>query len=38
MVALQGRQVVRVPISQAVAQLKTVDKELFSSVAEVFFG
>ncbi|MHB8458348.1 MAG: ATP-dependent 6-phosphofructokinase, partial [Acidimicrobiales bacterium] len=38
MVALHGTRIERVPIADAVAQLKTLDKELFSSVAEVFFG
>ena len=38
MVALQGGDIVRVPIADAVGQLKTVDKELFHGVAEVFFS
>jgi len=38
MVALHGTQVERVPIADAVAQLKTLDPELFASVAQVFFG
>jgi len=38
MVALQGGEIVRVPIAEAVGQLKTVDKELFHGVAEVFFS
>ena len=38
MVALHGPSIERVPISEAVGQLKTLDKELFESVAEVFFG
>jgi phosphofructokinase-like protein len=38
MVALHGARLERVPIADAIAQLKTIDKELFSSVAEVFFG
>ncbi|MGO9197396.1 MAG: ATP-dependent 6-phosphofructokinase [Acidimicrobiales bacterium] len=38
MVALHGARIERVPIAEAVAQLKTLDKELFESVAEVFFG
>jgi len=37
MVALQAGQIVRVPLSDAVAQLKTVDPELVA-VAEVFYG
>ena len=37
MVALQGGQIVRVPIADAVGQLKTVDADLFHGVAEVFF-
>jgi phosphofructokinase-like protein len=37
MVALQGTNVVRVPIEAGVAQLKTVDGRLFET-AEVFFG
>jgi 6-phosphofructokinase 1 len=38
MVALHGSHVERVPIAAAVAKLKTLDPELFRSVAEVFFG
>ncbi|MBV8979535.1 MAG: 6-phosphofructokinase [Acidimicrobiia bacterium] len=38
MVAVQGGEIVRVPIADAVGQLKTVDKELFHGVAEVFFS
>ena len=38
MVALHGPRVERVPIEEAVAQLKLIDPELFRSVAEVFFG
>lgn len=38
MVALHGQHIERVPIADAVAQLKLVDPELFRSVAEVFFG
>jgi 6-phosphofructokinase 1 len=38
MVALHGTRIERVPIADAVAQLKTVDPDLFASVAEVFFG
>jgi ATP-dependent phosphofructokinase / diphosphate-dependent phosphofructokinase len=37
MVALQAGQIVRVPIAEAVKQLKTVDPELLE-VAEVFYG
>jgi ATP-dependent phosphofructokinase / diphosphate-dependent phosphofructokinase len=37
MVALQGTKIVRVPISEATAKLKTVDPELYEE-AEVFFG
>jgi 6-phosphofructokinase 1 len=38
MVALHGPAVERVPIYEAIAELKRLDKRLFSSVAEVFFG
>ena len=37
MVALQAGKIVQVPIADAVAELKTVDRELFHGVAEVFF-
>jgi 6-phosphofructokinase 1 len=37
MVALRGTEIVRVPLSDAVADLKTVPAELYSE-AEVFFG
>lgn len=37
MVAIQGNSVVRVPLSEGVGKLKTVDKEIFA-VAETFFG
>jgi 6-phosphofructokinase 1 len=37
MVALQGNQVVRVPLEAAVAKLKTVDMQLYD-IAKVFFG
>lgn len=37
MVALQSGRIVRVPLAEAVAELKTVDPELVS-VAEVFYG
>jgi phosphofructokinase-like protein len=38
MVALKAGKIVRVPLSDAVATLKTIDKELYHGVAEVFFG
>jgi len=38
MVALRGTDVVRVPLSEAVGELKTIDRELYHHVAEVFFG
>ena len=38
MVALQADQIVRVPLSDAVKELKTVDHELLHDVAEVFWG
>ncbi len=37
MVALQGTEIVRVPIEEGVRELKTVDRRLFD-VASVFFG
>ncbi|MEA2477576.1 MAG: ATP-dependent phosphofructokinase / diphosphate-dependent phosphofructokinase, partial [Actinomycetota bacterium] len=37
MVALQGTRIVRVPLSEAVGQLKTLDPDLYAT-AEVFFG
>jgi len=37
MVALQGGEIVRVPLSEAVGTLKTVDPALYHGVAEVFF-
>ncbi|MHB8511175.1 MAG: 6-phosphofructokinase [Actinomycetota bacterium] len=37
MVAIQGNKIVRVPLSEGVGTLKTVDPEIFK-VAEVFFG
>jgi ATP-dependent phosphofructokinase / diphosphate-dependent phosphofructokinase len=37
MVALRGTDIVRVPIGEAVTELKTVDPELYET-AEVFFG
>jgi 6-phosphofructokinase 1 len=38
MVALQANHIVRVPLSEALATLKTVDPELLHNVAEVFYG
>ena len=38
MVALQGGQIVRVPLAEAVGTLKTVDPDLYHGVAEVFFA
>jgi phosphofructokinase-like protein len=38
MVALRGDAIVRVPLADAVGELKTVDPQLFHGVAEVFFG
>jgi len=38
MVALQAGQIVRVPLSEAVGESKTVDPGLFHGVAEQFFG
>jgi phosphofructokinase-like protein len=38
MVALQADHIVRVPLSDALIKLKTVDPELLHGVAEVFFG
>jgi 6-phosphofructokinase 1 len=37
MVALRGTQIVRVPLAEAVATLKTVPEERYAE-AEVFFG
>ena len=37
MVALQAGHIVRVPLADAVGELKTVDPELYHGVAEVFF-
>ena len=37
MVALRGTDVVRVPLSEATAKLKTVDPKLYDEVG-VFFG
>ena len=38
MVALRADQIVRVPLEEVVAELKTVDPTLLHNVAEVFFG
>ena len=38
MVALQAAEIVRVPLTEAVSSLKTVDQDLYHGVAEVFFG
>ncbi len=38
MVALRAGEIVRVPLSDALAELKTVDRRLVHHVAEVFFG
>ena len=38
MVALRGGDIVRVPLAEAVTELKTVDPELFRHVAVPFFG
>jgi phosphofructokinase-like protein len=38
MVALQAGEIVRVPLSEAVGTLKTVDPALYHGVAEVFFA
>jgi 6-phosphofructokinase 1 len=38
MVALQGGEIVRVPLSEAVGTLKIVDPALYHGVAEVFFA
>jgi 6-phosphofructokinase 1 len=38
MVALQAGEIVRVPLAEAVGELKTVDPELFRHVAVPFFG
>jgi 6-phosphofructokinase 1 len=37
MVALRGTEIVRVPLSEATSELKTVRPELYAE-AEVFFG
>ena len=38
MVALRAGAIVRVPLQEALRELKTVDPELFHGVAEIFFG
>jgi ATP-dependent phosphofructokinase / diphosphate-dependent phosphofructokinase len=38
MVALRADKIVRVPLADAVGELKTVDPDLYHGVAEVFFG
>jgi 6-phosphofructokinase 1 len=38
MVALRADQIVRVPLQEAVGTLKTIDRDLYHGVAEVFFG
>ena len=38
MVAARGDAVVRVPLADAVGELKTIDPDLYHDVAEVFFG
>jgi phosphofructokinase-like protein len=38
MVALQGSHIVRVPLTEAVGRLKTVDPEIYHGVAEYFFA
>lgn len=38
MVALRADRIVLVPLSEATAELKTIDRELYHGVAEVFFG
>ena len=38
MVALRADRIVTVPLAEAVGELKTVDRELYHGVAEVFFG
>jgi hypothetical protein len=37
MVALQADHIVRVPLAEAVSELKTVDTDLFHNVAGIFF-
>jgi 6-phosphofructokinase 1 len=38
MVALQGGEIVRVPLSEAVKKIKTVDPDLYHGVAQLFSG
>ena len=38
MVAARGNDIVRVPLAEAVGELKTMDPDLYHQVAEVFFG
>jgi 6-phosphofructokinase 1 len=38
MVALRADKIIRVPLAEAVTELKTVDPDLLHNVAEVFFG
>jgi 6-phosphofructokinase 1 len=38
MVALKGTEIVRVPLAEGVGELKTIDRELYHHVAEVFWG
>ena len=38
MVALQAAKIVRVPLAEAVAEPKTVDRQLYHGVASMFFG
>jgi 6-phosphofructokinase 1 len=38
MVALRGTEIVRVPLAEAVGELKTIDPGLYHDVAEVFFN
>jgi 6-phosphofructokinase 1 len=38
MVALRGTEILRVPLEEAVGELKTIDRQLFHEVAEVFFN
>jgi 6-phosphofructokinase 1 len=38
MVAARGNDIVRVPLAEAVGELKTMDPDLYHEVAEVFFG
>ncbi len=37
LVSLQGNRIVAVPMAEAVAELKTVDSELYD-IAKIFFG